>query len=77
MEDFQVDGPVAVDYPVPERGLLIMHSDGLQSRWSLEKYAGLVGQHPGVIAGVLYRDYTRGRDDVTVAAVQVSATGSK
>lgn len=65
-----------VDYPIPERGLLIMHSDGLQSRWSLESYAGLVGQHPGVIAGVLYRDYTRGRDDVTVAAVRMSAIES-
>ena len=61
------------DYPFPDQALLVMHSDGLQSRWSLEKYAGLSRQHPAVIAGVLYRDYTRGRDDVTVAAVRMSA----
>jgi anti-sigma regulatory factor (Ser/Thr protein kinase) len=65
-----------IDYPLPERGLLVMHSDGLQSRWSLENYPGLVRQHPAVIAGVLYRDFTRGRDDITVAVVQATAVGS-
>jgi hypothetical protein len=62
-----------LNYPLPAQGLLVMHSDGLQSRWSLEKYPGLIGQHPAVIAGVLYRDFTRGHDDVTVAVVRVSS----
>ena len=60
------------EYPCGENGksgTLIMHSDGLQSRWSLEKYPGLRQRHPGVIAGILYRDLTRGRDDVTVLVV--------
>jgi hypothetical protein len=65
-----------LDYPLPDRGLLVMHSDGLQSRWSLETYPGLIRQHPAVIAGVLYRDFTRGRDDITVAVVQTTAIGS-
>lgn len=55
-----------IDYPWPDRGLLIMHSDGLQSRWDLSRYPGLVARHPAVVAGVLYRDFVRGRDDVTV-----------
>jgi anti-sigma regulatory factor (Ser/Thr protein kinase) len=59
-------------YEYPASGLLIMHSDGLQSRWSLDVYPGLAQRHPGVIAGVLYRDFTRGRDDVTVAAIRLS-----
>ncbi|HYE38971.1 MAG TPA: ATP-binding SpoIIE family protein phosphatase [Ramlibacter sp.] len=46
--------------------MLIMHSDGLASRWDLEQYPGLIGCHPALIAAVLYRDYTRGRDDVAV-----------
>lgn len=51
--------------------LLVMHSDGLASRWSLAGYPGLLGRHPSVIAGILYRDFSRGgRDDVTVAAVK-------
>lgn len=55
-----------IDYPWPDRGLLIMHSDGLQSRWDLSRYPGLVTRHPAVVAGVLFRDFVRGRDDVTV-----------
>jgi anti-sigma regulatory factor (Ser/Thr protein kinase) len=60
------------DYPCPDRSLLVMYSDGLQSRWSLEPYPGLQFRHPAVFAGVLYRDFTRGRDDVTVAVVHTS-----
>jgi anti-sigma regulatory factor (Ser/Thr protein kinase) len=47
-------------------GLLIMHSDGLGTQWHLDRYPGLSQKHPSLIAGVLYRDYNRGRDDVTV-----------
>ena len=34
--------------------------------WNLDAIPGLSGAHPGLIAGVLYRDFRRGRDDVTV-----------
>ena len=43
---------------VPERGVLVMHSDGLTSRWSLDAYQGLLSRHPALIAGVLYRDFS-------------------
>jgi anti-sigma regulatory factor (Ser/Thr protein kinase) len=55
----------AFEYPF-ENGLVIMHSDGLQSSWSLERYTNLAMFHPTLIAGVLYRDLTRHRDDATV-----------
>ena len=55
----------AFDYPF-EAGLIIMHSDGLQSSWTLERYPNLATFHPTLIAAVLYRDLTRGRDDATV-----------
>jgi anti-sigma regulatory factor (Ser/Thr protein kinase) len=58
-----------LDYPWPDRGLLIMHSDGLQSRWNLKGYPGLITRHPAIVAAVLYRDFVRGRDDVTVVVV--------
>lgn len=58
------------DYACGERDVLIMHSDGLTSRWTLEQYPGLQAHHPSVIAGVLYRDFRRGRDDVTVVVVK-------
>lgn len=60
-------------YRWPERGLLLMHSDGISSRWSVTDYPGLIVRHPAVIAAVIARDFTRGRDDAT--AVVVSATG--
>jgi anti-sigma regulatory factor (Ser/Thr protein kinase) len=62
------------DYTCPPQGLFVMHSDGLQSRWTLEPYPGLMFRHPAVIAGVLYRDFTRAHDDLTVAVVRVSLT---
>jgi anti-sigma regulatory factor (Ser/Thr protein kinase) len=48
---------------------LLMHSDGLAT-WNLERYPGLLARHPAVMAGVLYRDLWRERDDVTVLVVQ-------
>jgi anti-sigma regulatory factor (Ser/Thr protein kinase) len=50
--------------------LVILHSDGLTSRWDLAAYPGLVGQHPSLIAGVLLRDHRRPRDDASVVAMR-------
>jgi anti-sigma regulatory factor (Ser/Thr protein kinase) len=56
----------AFTYPWYPNGLLIMHSDGLSTQWQLDRYPGLSQKHPSLIAGVLYRDFHRERDDVTV-----------
>ena len=61
-----------MDYPWPDRALLIMHSDGLQTRWDLANYPGLIVRHPAIVAAVLYRDFVRGRDDVTVVVAQLA-----
>jgi anti-sigma regulatory factor (Ser/Thr protein kinase) len=57
-------------YPWSQDSLLVMHSDGLATQWNLDQYPGLVGRHPTLIAGVLYRDFARGRDDVTVVVAK-------
>lgn len=57
-------------YPWPRDGVLVMFSDGLKSQWQIKRYAGLVDRHPGLIAGILYRDNARGSDDATVVAVR-------
>jgi anti-sigma regulatory factor (Ser/Thr protein kinase) len=49
---------------------IVMHSDGIGTRWDLQQYPGLEDRHPALIAAVLYRDFTRGRDDVTVVVVR-------
>jgi anti-sigma regulatory factor (Ser/Thr protein kinase) len=53
-------------YAWPEDGLLVLHSDGLSTGTGLESYPGLAARDPALIAGVLYRDFCRGRDDATV-----------
>jgi len=61
----------AFDFPDSRNKLLIMHSDGLQSRWTLQAYPGLVQRHPSIIAAVLLRDFDRGRDDTTVVVARL------
>ncbi len=56
-------------YPWSENSLLIMHSDGLTARWHAEDYPGLWLKHPALIAGVLYRDHNRPKDDSVVVVV--------
>ena len=53
-------------FPWNPDSILVMHSDGLKSSWDLSQYPGIWGKHPGLIAGMLYRDHARERDDVTV-----------
>ena len=52
--------------------MLIMHSDGLQSRWDLSAYSGLLSRHPAVIGGALLRDFRRQRDDASVVVVKAA-----
>jgi anti-sigma regulatory factor (Ser/Thr protein kinase) len=51
--------------------LLIMHSDGIQSRWNLQTYPGVLHRHPAIIAALLHRDFCRGRDDATILVIAI------
>jgi hypothetical protein len=62
----------AFDAPWPDGSTLVMHSDGARARWALDRYPGLARRHPSVVAGVLYRDFGRGTDDVTVVALRAA-----
>lgn len=57
-------------YPWPPDGVLIMHSDGVTSLRDLAPYPGLLQRDPGLVAGVLYRDFARRRDDATVVVAR-------
>ena len=65
------------EYEHPAGATLVMHSDGLQSRWDPDADPGLARRHPAILAGALYRDHQRGRDDVSVVAVQWSRTAGR
>ncbi len=60
-------------YPIGSGVLVILASDGLATNWRLDAYPGLSRRHPSLIAGVLYRDFNRGRDDVTVLVCRIDA----
>lgn len=58
------------EYPLPPNAVVVMHSDGITTSWSLDAYPGLLRRKPAVIAAVLYRDANRGRDDACVVALK-------
>ena len=60
-------------YDWPAESLLVMHSDGVSARWDVGKYPGLVQRDPSIVAGVIYRDFSRGRDDALVVVVRSAA----
>ena len=49
--------------------VLVAHSDGLTTRWRLDE-PGLAAKDPTLIAAVLFRDYARELDDVTVVVAR-------
>ena len=62
-----------VSMPWPARGLLVMYTDGLGTPREIGAYPGLMERHPSLVAGVLWRDLARGRDDTTVVVAKEAA----
>jgi anti-sigma regulatory factor (Ser/Thr protein kinase) len=63
-------------YSWPADAVLVMHSDGLSNRWTLDQYPGLQRRRPALMAGVLYRDFQREIDDATVLVASELHEGS-
>lgn len=59
------------NYPLEPRSALVLFSDGLGTQWNPADYPGLWQRDPALVAGVLYRDFSRKRDDVTVVVGRV------
>ncbi len=59
-------------YPWPPNATLVKHTDGLTTQWDIDRYPGLTSRHPSLVAGILYRDCKRGRDDVAVLVAHAS-----
>lgn len=59
-----------VAYDWPPHAVLVLHSDGIVSRWSLTDVPGLLQADVSLIAGWILRDHVRGRDDATVVVVR-------
>lgn len=61
---------ISADARWPGDGRLVMHTDGISSRWRADDYPGLLARHPALLAGVLWRDFARMRDDATVLVLR-------
>ncbi|HEU4619980.1 MAG TPA: SpoIIE family protein phosphatase [Gammaproteobacteria bacterium] len=59
-----------LEYELPPSGMLLLHTDGLQSRWRPHALDALESRDPALVAGVLYRDYARGNDDAAVVVAK-------
>ena len=57
-------------YPWSRGGLLVVHSDGLETHWDLKAEAGIDACHASIIAAALYRRHSRRRDDCTVVVAR-------
>ncbi|HVH63209.1 MAG TPA: ATP-binding SpoIIE family protein phosphatase [Candidatus Dormibacteraeota bacterium] len=53
-----------------EGATLVMHSDGLTSKWRFDDLPGLLDKDPTLIAAVLFRDYARDLDDAIVLVLR-------
>ena len=62
-------------YPWPRGAMMIAHSDGLETQWSIDAFPGLASHHASIIAAVLFREHARGRDDCTVLVAKATAGG--
>ena len=61
------------NYPLLPGSVLVLCSDGLQTHWDLAAYPGVWTRSASVIAGILYRDFSRRREDTTVVVAKVRA----
>jgi anti-sigma regulatory factor (Ser/Thr protein kinase) len=61
---------VAADWLPP--AVLVMHTDGITSRWNPADHPGADDHHPAILAALIWRDALRGNDDATVVVARTS-----
>jgi anti-sigma regulatory factor (Ser/Thr protein kinase) len=63
--------PQEYTYPIERSTSLLMFSDGLSTKVGIGGFPGLQNRHPAILAAVLYRDFTRKRDDATILCAPI------
>ncbi|WP_428232637.1 SpoIIE family protein phosphatase [Flavobacterium sp.] len=58
--------------PYQKHQIIIMHSDGLRTRWNLNDLVSIIKQNPSIIASSLLKDNIRGTDDATVLVGKIN-----
>jgi anti-sigma regulatory factor (Ser/Thr protein kinase) len=55
---------------LPQHALVVVHSDGIASRWDPQALVPVLEHDPTIAAAILLRDHSRGRDDATIVVLQ-------
>jgi anti-sigma regulatory factor (Ser/Thr protein kinase) len=66
----QIRKPDTSSMALPAHALVVLHSDGIETRWSVDAVRPLLQKDPTLVAAVLLRDHTRHRDDATVVVIR-------
>ncbi|RAV98707.1 anti-sigma regulatory factor [Pseudochryseolinea flava] len=61
----------ASEYKLEKNQSLIMSSDGIKTRWDINKYPAVHRFDPFVLATSIYKDFTRGNDDSSILIAKV------
>lgn len=67
---WNLPSPRAQRVPVPEGATAVLHSDGIDGRWSLDPHHFLLRLPPALLAASLVHGHRRVRDDASVVAVR-------
>ena len=54
----------------PDHALVILHSDGIDTRWRADRILPVLKKDPALVAAILLRDHSRQRDDATVVVLR-------
>jgi len=57
-------------YPWNKYDMLIMHSDGISAKWSLDEYPDIAHKDLSIINAVIFRDYHRPKDDASLLVLK-------
>jgi anti-sigma regulatory factor (Ser/Thr protein kinase) len=66
----QIRKPESASLELPDHALVVLHSDGIETRWTVDRIRPLLQRDPTLVAAVLLRDHTRHRDDATVVVIR-------
>ena len=66
----QIRKPVPTELELPPHALVILHSDGIATRWTVDRLRPVLQRDPTLVAGILLRDHSRHRDDATVVVIR-------
>jgi anti-sigma regulatory factor (Ser/Thr protein kinase) len=66
----QIRRPEETAMELPAHALVIVHSDGIDTRWRADRILPVLKKDPALVAAILLRDHTRHRDDATVVVLR-------